>query len=64
MIGQSSFPIRARSIILNSAAIFATRKADRVASANKAVLEQKINRITLMERAKVSDDTRLYIKAT
>jgi lipopolysaccharide export system protein LptA len=36
---------------------FRYKEADRKASADKAVLEQKINRITLIDRAKVSDDT-------
>ena len=36
---------------------FRYQEADRKASANKAVLEQKVNRITLIDRAKVSDDT-------
>ena len=36
---------------------FRYQEADRKASANKAVLEQKINRITLIDRAKVSDNT-------
>jgi lipopolysaccharide export system protein LptA len=36
---------------------FRYKEADRKASADKAVLEQKINRITLIDKAKVSDDT-------
>ncbi len=36
---------------------FRYKEADRKASSNKAVLEQKINRITLIDKAKVSDDT-------
>ena len=36
---------------------FRYKEGDRNASANRAVLEQKINRITLIDHAKVSDDT-------
>ncbi len=36
---------------------FRYKEGTRQASANKAVLEQKINRITLIDHAKVSDDT-------
>ena len=36
---------------------FRYKEGDRTASSSKAILEQKINRITLVDRAKVSDDT-------
>lgn len=36
---------------------FRYKEGDRTAASNRAVLEQKINRITLIDRAKVSDDT-------
>ncbi len=36
---------------------FRYQEGDRKASSNRAVLEQKINRITLIDHAKVSDDT-------
>jgi lipopolysaccharide export system protein LptA len=36
---------------------FRYKEADRTASSSKAILEQKINRITLIDHAKVSDDT-------
>ena len=36
---------------------FRYKEGDRTASSSRAILEQKINRITLVDRAKVSDDT-------